>query len=503
MINRKKHKKSISTIKNPQTQGLYYDPLEQANILNAYFASVGHRIASNMQASNRRFSEYLPITDYHGSFVSQPVLTKEIELEILLTPTKKTYGLYSCPTRVLKSARHIIAGPLATLINISVQKGNFPSKLKYAKIVPVYKDGDESEPCNYRPISLLSIFNRIFEKVMYNRLKSFLNKHDIFYQKQYGFRDQRSTEHAILDIVNKIQENMDKGMFSCGVFIDLQKAFDTVNHHILLQKLNHYGVRGIINDWFHSYLIGRIQSTQIRSHFFKKEKTLSGVPQGSVLGPLLFLIYINDIYNVSDKLEFYLFADDTNLLYADKNLKSLETTMNLELSKVCEWLTANKLSLNIKKTNFVIFHPYQKRLNHEVTLKIYDNHTHKQFSLERKDYIKYLGVLIDNHLTWKYHISHVASKISRNIGIIARLRHFTPFSTLQHVYRSLIFPYLSYGLVAWGLAAQSHLEKNLVLQKRAVRLMNFAQSRTHAIPYFISSNIMPISMLYFKLSSIP
>ena len=166
------------------------------------------------------------------------------------------------------------------------------------------------------------------------------------------------------------------------------------------------------------------------------------------------------------------------------------------------WLTANKLSLNIKKTNFVIFHPYQKRLNHEVTLKIYDNHTHKQFSLERKDYTKYLGVLIDNHLTWKYHISHVASKISRNIGIIARLRHFTPFSTLQHVYRSLIFPYLSYGLVAWGLAAQSHLEKILVLQKRAVRLMKFAQSRTHAIPYFISSNIMPISMLFFKLSSI-
>ena len=162
---------------------------------------------------------------------------------------------------------------------------------------------------------------------------------------------------------------MDKGMFSCGVFIDLQKAFDTVNHHILLQKLNHYGVRGIINDWFHSYLIGRIQSTQVRSHFSKKEKTLSGVPQGSVLGPLLFLIYINDIYNVSYKLEFYLFANDTNLLYADKNLKSLETTMTLELSKVCEWLTANKLSLNIKKTNFVIFHPYQKRLNHEVTLK--------------------------------------------------------------------------------------------------------------------------------------
>ena len=205
---------------------------------------------------------------------------------------------------------------------------------------------------------------------MYNQLKSFLNKHDIFYRKQYGFRDQRSTEHAILQIVNRIQGNMNKGMFSCGVFIDLQKAFDTIDHHILLQKLNHYGIRGIVNDWLYSYLVGRIQSTQIGSRFSKKEKSLSDVPQGSVRGPLLFFIYINDIHNASDKLQLYLVADDANLLYADKTLRSLETTMNLELSRVCQWLTANKLSLNIKKTNFVIFHPYQKRLNYEVTLKI-------------------------------------------------------------------------------------------------------------------------------------
>ena len=302
---------------------------------------------------------------------------------------------------------------------------------------------------------------------MYNQLKSFLNKHDIFYQKQYGFRDQSSTEHAILDIVNRIQGNMNEGMFSCGVFIDLQKAFDTVDHHILLQKLNHYETRGIINDWFYSYLVGRIQSTQIGSRFSKKKKTPSGVPQGSVLGPLLFLIYINDIHNASGKLEFYLFADDTNLLYADKNFRSLQPTMNLALSGVCGWLTTNKLSLDIKKNNFVIFHPYQKQLNYEVTLRIYNNHTHTELALERKDYIKYLGVLIDSHLTWKYHISHVASKISRNIGIIARLWHFTPLSTLQHVYRSLIFPYLSYGLVACGQAAQFHLDKILILQKKS------------------------------------
>ena len=164
--------------------------------------------------------------------------------------------------------------------------------------------------------------------------------------------------------------------------------------------------------------------------------------------------------------------------------------MNLELSKVCEWLTANKLSLNIKKTNFVIFHPYQKRLNHEVTLKIYDNHTHKQFSISNKEYIKYLGVLIDNHLTWKYHISHVASKISRNIGIIARLRHFTPFLTLQHVYRSLIFPYLSYSLVAWGLAAQSHLSFNELCP-----ILNTCYSILHFLQY--NANIYAILQTLF------
>ena len=149
-------------------------------------------------------------------------------------------------------------------------------------------------------------------------------------------------------------------MFSCGVFIDLQKAFDTVNHSILLHKLSHYGIRGMVKDWFSSYLSNRIQTTQVGPQISGKENTLCGIPQGSALGPRLFLIYVNDIYMASDKLTFYLFADDTNLLYADKNLKSLETIINCELFKVVGWLIANKLSLNIKKTNYIIFHPYQK-----------------------------------------------------------------------------------------------------------------------------------------------
>ena len=170
--------------------------------------------------------------------------------------------------------------------------------------------------------------------------------------------------------------------------------------------------------------------------------------ESSVLGPLLFPIYVNDICNASNKLEFFLFADDTNLLYANKNLKSLETVLNDELLKIVDWLTANKLSLNVKKTNYIIFHPYKKRLNYDVNIKILDSRVNKYFNLERKECVKYLGVMIDNHLSWKHHINYVALKISRNIGILAKLRHFVPPKTLYGIYNSLIFPYLSYGFVA-------------------------------------------------------
>ena len=169
-----------------------------------------------------------------------------------------------------------------------------------------------------------------------------------------------STEHAILDIVNTIQSNMAKKLFSCGVFIDLKKAFDTVDHEMLLQKLHYYGFRGIINDWFRSYLNDRTQTTQIGNNISKKATIMSGVPQGSVLGPLLFLLYINDIENCSKKFKFYLFADDTNLLYLGKTQKSLEKIVHEELCHLYDWLCSNKLSFNFKKTYYVIFHPIKK-----------------------------------------------------------------------------------------------------------------------------------------------
>jgi len=494
--NNTKSNKTITCLKDEDTSTVTKDNSKLASVMNKHFVSIGQKLASQVPDSTTHFSSYLRSIDQRNSFFFTPITEEEVEREIIMTPYNKSYGLYSFPITLLKCAKHLLKKPLTEIFNTSILNGKYPSKLKISKITPIFKAGDETDPDNYRPISLLSNLNRIFEKLMYVRLIKFINKHNLLDDAQYGFRSGTSTNHAILDIISTIQQNMDNKLFSCAVFIDLKKAFDTVNHQILLKKLDCYGIRGIINDWFKSYLLNRTQTTEINNFISTKDLNPLGVPQGSVLGPLLFLLYINDITKASTKLNFFLFADDTNLLYANKSLKVLESTVNTELSAINEWLTANKLTLNIKKSNFVIFRPHQRKITSPLNIKLFNNNTRQYMSLENKDNVKYLGLIIDSRLSWRNQIDYISSKISKTVGLFAKLRHSVPQQTMITLYWSLIHPYLNYGILAWGQASKSLLNKILLLQKRVLRFIFFANHRDSAIPLFIKSNIPPLNMLY-------
>ena len=424
-----------------------------------------------------------------NSFYIFPTTVTEIETEISSLKDGKACGSYSIPVPVLKILSAVIGKPLEILFNASFSTGIVPSSLKLANVIPVYKKDSQFCLCNYRPISLLSIFNKLLEKLICCRLLDFLEKEKIFYDKQFGFRTKHSTDHAVLSIIDKIQRAIDDRDFSCGIFLDLSKAFDTVDHTILIKKLECYGIRGNAKNWFTSYLSNRQQTVAVNKITSNPTTIFCGIPQGSVLGPVLFLLYINDFNQNSDLFDFHLFADDANLFYRHKSLSILESDINNELVNINTWLCANKLSLNIKKSNFVLFHPPQRKITLQV--KLYISGT----SLQKENCIKYLGIMIDSNLSWKTQISCISKKIKRSIGILSKLRYYVDLSILIKLYYALIYPFLIYGIITWGNTYPTTIQPLSVLQKKAVRIMTFSKFDEHSSPLFKKLNIIKLSDL--------
>jgi len=284
------------------------NPLAVANEFNTYFTSVADAIRSSIPQCDKHFSSFLKHPNPNSIFLS-PVTSDEVSKIISSMPSSKAYGPNSVPTRILKLICNEVSSPLADIINLSFTTGQFPSALKISKVVPIFKKGTPLEPSNYRPISLLSNIDKIFEKLMYLRVISFLESHSIIYSRQFGFRKSHSTTHALLNLVERIRQCLDKGQVAVGVFVDLQKAFDTVDHKILCHKLNHYGIRGLANRWFSTYLSSRYQFVSVANSKSNLRRVWHGVPQGSVLGPLLFLLYINDLHSAVKSSEITHFAD--------------------------------------------------------------------------------------------------------------------------------------------------------------------------------------------------
>ena len=292
-------------------------------------------------------------------FFINPTNQGEI-LEIINSlDNSKASGPSSIPYKILHLIKRSFSPVLSSLINKSFEQGIYFERLKTSKVLPIYKENDSKlDMNNYRPISLLSNINKIVEKLMFTRLYSFLEKNNSIYLKQFGFRKNHSTTHALFSLTEQVRLALDKNEIACGVFIDLKKAFDTVSHDILIKKLDYYGIRGVANRWFESYLTKRTQFVSINEFVSSKIMVQHGVPQGSILGPLLFLIYINDLHKSLKYSYVFHFADDTSLIFRHKSPKKLKKIINFDLKFLCKWLQANSIALNAKKTELVVFrHP--------------------------------------------------------------------------------------------------------------------------------------------------
>ena len=387
----------------------------------------------------------------------------------------KSSGPNSISVRILKLINHNISIPISQLINQSFETGVFPSVLKISKVIPVFKKGSPLEVSNYRPISLLSNIEKIYEKMMYSRLFTFLNLHNQLYCRQFGFRKSHSTMHTLINIVERIRESLDKGEYACGVFVDLQKAFDTVDHKILLHKLDHYGIRGPAKQWFKSYLSNRHKYVSVENANSILKAIIHGVPQGSVLGPLLFLLYINNLH-FSIKS-----SDDTHLLNFSKSVESLCKKVN---DSITCWLNVNKISLNANKTEFIILRTQSRPLNYQPYLKTLGQRIYPSPS------VKYLGIHLDEHLNWKNQISVLANKLKRANGALSKLRHYVPLKPLVNIYHAIFASHLRYACQVWGLCDNYVTHRILTLQKAALRLITFSEPRSPSSPIFAELGIL-------------
>ena len=465
-------------------------PQDIANHFNIFFSNIGINLSANIEINN----DLLSYKDYleeptHLRFNFKPISENDVLTMIDNLKNKNSSGRDEISNKLLKSIKQEISSSISVIINQSLLTGIFPEALKIAKVKPLYKKGCKKCLNNYRPISLLPTISKLFERVLYAQLYDFFNINNLLCEQQYGFRSQHSTELATLKLVDNIISEMDNRKrinTPTAIFLDLSKAFDTLDFNILLHKLRHYGITGISLALIDSYIKDRFQYVKYDKYESDLIEIKTGIPQGSILGPLFFSIYINDLVNSSNKFSYLMYADDTTIYF---NLEDFDEyfrtqTINGELEKINIWLKLNKLTLNADKTKCMFFHKRREIMPLRLSINNKMIDIVSQFS--------FLGVLLDEHLSWKNHIDMVTNKLSKINGILRRLKYIYPQSALLTIYNSLFVPHINFGSLVWG----ANQQRIGTLQKRAIRTITHSHFIAHTEPILKELHLLKVEDMF-------
>ena len=461
------------------------NPTTISNTFNDYFTSIASEILKKRKYNGSKSYQDFLANRLLENFIFEECDENEIKSIISSFDMNKSAGPNGIPTPILYLLKDQICTPLKEIFNLSFSTGQHPNLFKISKTIPIYKKGSRLLVSNYRPISLLSNLNKILEKIVHHRLYKFLENSQSIYSLQFGFRKKHSTNHALIDITETIRQALDNKNIACGIFVDLQKAFDTVNHDILIGKLAHYGIRGLANSWFASYLRNRSQFVSILGYESMTKSIDHGVPQGSVLGPLLFLIYINDLHYCIKNSKVYHFADDTNLLNIGTNPKKMEKVINADLKTLYNWLLANKISLNCDKTEVIFFHKPGTKVP-DIKLRI----NGKRIIASKN--IKYLGMFLDETLSGGPHCQNLTKKLKRANGMLTKARHYINNKDLKTLYYAIFSSHLTYGSQIWGQGINTFNKRVFKLQNRALRIISFSDFQADADPLYSHFKILKL-----------
>ena len=462
LINELKKRNSYNAIDAIEVDGVKITDKEKiAASFNEFFVNVASNIKNTIPPSNRSYDSI--ITRNHIQFEFAPVTSRQLQKTVMSFKNKKC-NVNEIPISIIKSIIHVIAPIISALITNCVASGVYPKSLKKARVVPIFKKGSKLSTNNYRPISVLSNFNKIFETIVHARMSYFIERNNLLSLNQYGFRKGRSTTCAILNLITCLLKSFEKKEYALAVFLDLSKAFDCVHRPILLMKLERYGFRGEFLSLLRSYLDERTQFTDVSDHKSNNLSITHGVPQGSVLGPLLFLLYVNDLNLILPTLYKLLFADDTVVLRTGIDLSIVTDQLNDDLKILSDWMNYNRLAVNVDKTKCMIF---SSRKNYQMPHIIMND-----VDVEIVKTFKYLGLTIDDGLTFHGHIISIKKKLAYYQGILYSIRCYLPIDAIKSIYYSFVYQQLLMHLVIWGGAAASNLNIVQVAQNKIIRTIN-------------------------------